>query len=249
VYQALLTVTGLQRGRTSARETPPVAPVAAEHVRAVLPHVRPEVAGMIELQALTGMRPGEVCAIRPCDLDRSGDVWLYKPTQHKTAWRGKSRVVAIGPKGQGVLRRFWPPADAADYFFSPRRAVADLHAARTASRKTPKYPSHMQRNARKRVRRQSRPPSACYDASSYGHAVVKGVMRANRPLVEAAVDVEFHVPNWSPNQLRHAHATAVRSRYDLEHAGAALGHTKMSATEIYAERDIGLAIRVAKEMG
>ena len=32
---------------------------------------------MIELQRLTGMRPGEVVIMRTCDLERSGDVWAY----------------------------------------------------------------------------------------------------------------------------------------------------------------------------
>jgi hypothetical protein len=30
---------------------------------------------MVELQLLTGMRPGEVCGIRPIDVDRTGAVW------------------------------------------------------------------------------------------------------------------------------------------------------------------------------
>jgi hypothetical protein len=49
--------------------------------------------------------------------------------------------------------------------------------------------------------------------------------------------------------LRHNFATKVRQRHDLEHAGAALGHTKMSATEVYARRDAALAERIAAEMG
>src|SRR5205814_1856338 len=92
VYQALTAVAGLQKGRTDAREAEPVGPVAEEHVRAVLPFLRPQVRGMIELQLLTGMRPGEVVRLRPCDLDTSGDVWFYRPPQHKTAHRGKARV-------------------------------------------------------------------------------------------------------------------------------------------------------------
>ncbi|HQX48935.1 MAG TPA: hypothetical protein PLR25_03455, partial [Planctomycetaceae bacterium] len=47
VYEGLRTVAGLKKGRTSARETDPVQPVADEHVEAVLPHVSPQVAAMI----------------------------------------------------------------------------------------------------------------------------------------------------------------------------------------------------------
>ncbi|HEV3440354.1 MAG TPA: hypothetical protein VG122_23575 [Gemmata sp.] len=54
---------------------------------------------------------------------------------------------------------------------------------------------------------------------------------------------------WSPNQLRHSHARKVRKEFGLEAAGAALGHSKMSATEIYAERDTQLALNVAAKIG
>lgn len=50
-YQALLTVDGLRRGRSDARETPPIGPIADEVVEATLPHLSPVVADMIRLQA------------------------------------------------------------------------------------------------------------------------------------------------------------------------------------------------------
>ena len=48
-------------------------------------------------------------------------------------------MVAVGPRAQALLSEI-TPADAADYYFSPRRVVADLHAERAASRKTPPLP-------------------------------------------------------------------------------------------------------------
>ena len=53
--------------------------------------------------------------------------------------------------------------------------------------------------------------------------------------------------SWHPYQLRHSYATKARKLFDLEHAGAALGHTRMSATEVYAERDSQLAAAVDVE--
>jgi hypothetical protein len=53
-YRSLSTVSGLERGRTEARESDPVLPVPDDHVTAVLPHVLPTVAAMIQLQRLTG---------------------------------------------------------------------------------------------------------------------------------------------------------------------------------------------------
>ncbi len=79
LYQALMAVEGLQRGRSEARDTLPVKPVAEEHVYAVLPYTTPVIATMIELLLLTGMRPGELVIMRPCDIDRTGKVWHYCP--------------------------------------------------------------------------------------------------------------------------------------------------------------------------
>ena len=47
----------------------------------------------------------------------------------------------------------------------------------------------------------------------------------------------------------HAVATAVRRRYGLEAAQVALGHSKADVTQVYAERDQGLAERIAREIG
>jgi integrase len=84
VFHALSTVSGLQEGRTEARDTDDVQPVELAHVWAVLPHLRPTVAAMVEVQLLTGMRPGEVCRLRPADIDQSNPVWLFRPVQFKT---------------------------------------------------------------------------------------------------------------------------------------------------------------------
>lgn len=48
-------------------------------VDAVLPFVSPQVKAMIELQRLTGMRPGEVCLMRTCDIDVTGKIWIFLP--------------------------------------------------------------------------------------------------------------------------------------------------------------------------
>jgi integrase len=247
VHQALGTVQGLQKGRGDAPETEPVKPVAWEHVSATLPFLRPPVAAMVMVQWHTGMRPNEVCALRPCDIDRTGAVWLYRPPYSKMSYKGQKRVIAIGPRAQAVLEQF-EPAKPTDYYFSPRASVAQFHAERAANRKTPKYASHMTRNAT-RPKGKERKPQAKYKTASYGYAIRKAVERANRPYVEAAVELEFHAPEWAPNQLRHAHATAVRHRFDLESAQAVLGHERMNTTEIYAEKNLALAVKVAKELG
>jgi integrase len=70
VYQGLRTLTGLQKGRTAAREPDPVGPVDPAHVAAVLPFLSRHTREMVELQQLTGMRPGEVCRLRLAEGSR-----------------------------------------------------------------------------------------------------------------------------------------------------------------------------------
>lgn len=96
VPQALSMVSGLRHGRTAAREPDPVQPVSDETMDATLPFLPDVIADMVRLQRLTGMRGGEVVQLRPVDIDRSGDVWVYRPQEHKTQYRGRDRVVFIG---------------------------------------------------------------------------------------------------------------------------------------------------------
>jgi integrase len=190
---------------------------------------------MIRVQLLTGMRPAEVCQLRPRDIDTAGPVWVYRPGHHKTAHRGKPRTVAIGPRAQAVLAAFAPP-DPSGFFFSPREAVDALLAERAAGRKTPRWESHVRRNERKRAAVRTRPAGRCYKPHSYAVAVARACERAG-------------VPHWHPNQLRHTFASGVRRVYGLEAAPVLLEHARADVTQVYAERDHGLAVRVATEIG
>jgi integrase len=55
--------------------------------------------------------------------------------------------------------------------------------------------------------------------------------------------------HWHPHQLRHNAATLIRELYGLEAAGAVLGQKSLSATQIYAERNLKAAERVMNEVG
>ena len=54
---------------------------------------------------------------------------------------------------------------------------------------------------------------------------------------------------WSPNQLRHSRATVIRERFGLEAARTVLGHSSVSTTEVYAERDFATAANIMAEIG
>jgi len=67
LYHGLQAVAGLRKGRCGVRESEPVKPVSEAHINAIHSHVSRQVWAMIELQQLTGMRPGEAVIMRACD--------------------------------------------------------------------------------------------------------------------------------------------------------------------------------------
>jgi integrase len=249
VPTALDTVEGLKKGRTPARETEPVGPVDPAADVATLPFLSRQLRGLIWFMSLTGCRPGEACRLRRCDIDTTRDVWLYRPAHHKNKHRGKGRVVPIGPKARTVIDEF-PTDDPGDNVFSPRRAVEERNARRSAERKTPRFPSHMARNVSKRVANPRRTAGLRYTCEVVARAVERAVVRANARRRKLADGGEWDsVPHWHPNQLRHNFGTLVRRVYGLEAAQVVLGHEKADVTQVYAEKNVALAVRVAAEVG
>jgi integrase len=118
----LAAVAGLRRGKTSAKDRPRIKAIDDATVDATLERLPPIVGDMVRLQALTGMRPAEVCQLRPGDIDRTSDTWAYRPTSHKTQHHDRERIVYIGPKAQEILTPYL--LRAADSFcFSPRACL------------------------------------------------------------------------------------------------------------------------------
>ncbi|WP_254508940.1 tyrosine-type recombinase/integrase [Anatilimnocola floriformis] len=253
VSHGLATVSGLRRGKTTAHEAPPVKPVADVWVDAILPYLSPQVAAMVQLQRLTGTRPGEVVIIRACDIDMSGDVWIYQPQDHKTEWRDHSRTIPLGPKAQQVIRPFLS-LSTEQCLFSPRAAEEYRNSAkaenRNPNRKTPIYPCELRARERRRAaakrRKSKRPKRDHYDVDSYGRAIKYAIKRANVDRAKAKLPL---VPNWCPLQLRHSRATEVRKQFGIEGAQVTLGHVHANVTEVYAERNLELAITIARKTG
>jgi integrase len=257
VYQALATVPGLKRGRTTAREPAPIRPVPNEVVDPTLPHLPPVVADMVRFQRLTGARPGEVCQLRPMDLDRTAKVWQYRPASHKTEHHGRARIIFVGPQAQGILLPYlYMPADVRPFplrpadacCFSPAESEDKRRGELRARRKTRLQPS--QRNRRKA--KPARAPSTAYNKSSYHRAILRGVGKANRTIEEEAKKQGTEprlIPQWHPNQLRHSAATEIRRKFGLEAAQTVLGHAKADVTQVYAERDYALAADVMEKIG
>ena len=230
VLAALESVAPLKAGRCAAAESQAVRPVDFADVEAMTGSTSPQIAAMVQLQWLTGMRSSNLCEMRPADIDRQADVWRYVPESHKSAWRGRRLCIFLGPRAQELLLPFLPRA-AGDFLFSPREAIAWWADQRRANRETPIRPGQS-----KRKRRAKRAPRDKYDAHSYRRAIRYACKKAG-------------VDPWHPHRLRHACATRVRSEEGIEAAQVYLGHAHASVTEIYAQRDLDLAARIAKRLG
>lgn len=88
----------------SAGRAPDVRkPVADDAIEATLPYLPPAMAAVVTICRHSAARPGEVLAMRPCDIDRRGDVWLYRPARHKTQRYGRERVVVLGPRCMAAI--------------------------------------------------------------------------------------------------------------------------------------------------
>jgi integrase len=233
IYHGLQSVRGLARGRTEARESEPVRPVQEAFVDALKPHLPPQIWAMIELQRLTGMRPGEVSSMRTCDLDMSGNVWIYTPAEHKTAYRGLERQVFLGPRAQAVLR-LWLRNATSEYLFQPREVMQQIRAERHKLRTTPMSCGHRPGNNVKR--KPKKVPSDHYDTRAYHRAIRTACGKAG-------------VPAWHPHQLRHNAATWLRKEFGLDVARVVLGHRSPAITEQYAELDFGKAREVMSRVG
>lgn len=134
-FHALREVKGLRRGRSAATETPKRQPVPLPHVAAVLRHVTKPIRVMLRVQVLTGARSDSICNAKPEQFDRSGDVWLWRPSVHKTQYIERDLVVAIGPRCQRVLKPYIDATPPTEFIFRPR-------STRNSSRYGARYKPH-----------------------------------------------------------------------------------------------------------
>jgi site-specific recombinase XerD len=77
--------------------------------------------------------------------------------------------------------------------------------------------------------------------ASYRRAVSYAIKKAR----QAGVLIEA----WHPNWLRHARATEIRHAFGIEAAQVVLGHARADVTQVYAEKNLELAMRIAQQTG
>lgn len=239
VHQALLTVQGLRRGRNQGRERPRIRPVSDNDFQAVLPHLSPMLATMVQIHRLCGCRSQDILNMRSTDIDQNKRVWEYRPAHYKTEHLNddnnldQERVIYLGPKAQALLKP-WLLENPLDYIFSPKRAVAARNHMRRLQRQVPLWPSHRHRNEAKR--KEISAIRDCYDDNSYRRAVQRACLKAG-------------VATWTPKRLRHSRLTEIRHLFGLEASKACAGHKEIGVTQHYAEQDKLLASRVMEDVG
>lgn len=249
VVEALRCVAPLKAGRCEAPETKRILPVEQARVDATLPHCSQVVGDMIRFQQLVGCRPGEVCQITPSMVDRSGDVWLIALAKHKTAYRGKDRILYVGPKAQAILSKYLLRA-ADSNCFSPIESERQRLQERHAARKTPL--SCGNRPGTNRTRRPKKSPGEAFTTGTYGRSIKNACRRAfpaPKELSKEGSQTWHSEHSWHPNQLRHSRATELRRQFGIEGAQVILGHSDVGVTQVYAERDAAKAIDIARRIG
>jgi integrase len=224
-------VASLKAGRCSARETDVVKPIDPAIVQETLPYIAPAPADMVRVMLHSGCRVGELCKLRGCELDRSGETWVYAPDRHKTRHRGQVRNIVFGPQAMLILRKYLK-ADPDAFLFSPAEQDRIIKEQKRAARKTPVQPSQIDRSKPNAKRK----PGKHYTPRSVNQAIERGCLRAK-------------VERWHTHQLRHSAALNVLREFGPEAARSALGHRTLNMTLHYAGVDLEKAKEVAKKIG
>ncbi len=271
VFGTLKLIPSLKSGRTVAPDTEPVTPVADWIVDKTVTSLPQIVADMVRLQRLIGCRPGEVCNLTPASFDRTNDVWVATLSEHKTKHHGHTRKLYVGPQAQAIILPYLD-RDEDIHLFRPCDVVTMRREQASNARTTPlscgnrpgKRAGGFQRGSYRKS------PGDAYTTESYRRAIHNACDKAfpaPEPLsqrdgesdaarwrrltkIEADMLKTWQSEHrWGPNRLRHSKGTEVRKKYGLEAAQVTLGHRSADVTQVYAERDEELALKVAREAG
>lgn len=276
LYQSLIAVDGLKKGRSNAKESEPIKSVPMGLVNPIKSYVSRQVWAMIQLQLHSGARPGEVVGLRAADIDQTGKVWVCYLDHHKTAHHEHERVLYFGPRAQEAISPLLQGRHPEEPLFSPVDAEAERRARNHGKRKTPISCGNRPGSNRKKSPRVA--AREAYDVASYRRAITRGCDLAFPPPAHLQrikvkgkkgkrweTDAEWRVRlgpklweelkawrrkhRWHPHQLRHTAATNIRKEYGLDAARAVLGHRTPVITEVYAELDQSKAVKVIGEIG
>ena len=229
----------LRKGRTTAPEPRQRHIIPSEDYKAVLKFLPAYYKDIIEILNLTGMRPSEICNMKVSEIEKTKNVWIYRPSSHKTAYQGNNRIIPIGKKAQKFLKRHLSKRTEEEYVFTPARAMKSCWDAKRAKRKTPVQPSQRKRAEERKgkyvkYREQINPTT---------------IGRVVSTACKKAIAAKKISQSWTPYDLRHTAITNVRTKYGAETAQHFAGHSNLDTQRIYDHSALDAASKVAEEIG
>ncbi len=233
VWAEVSSLEPLRRGEVGDRPEKgrPRRAVTADEVAKVAEHAAPQVAAMLTLQSLTGMRPGEVCGLRWADIDQKpvdGDglgCWLYRVASAKTAHHGHETRYLLPPAAQRILLHYKALPTA--YVFSPRTAMEERRNRLREARQTPPTQQMRDRDATP-----AREYANRWDINQYRRACLRACERAG-------------IEPFTPHEVRHGFVTWAANNLSLGAAAMAANHRNVTTTQRYVHVHATDALSVA----
>ncbi|MHC5173184.1 MAG: tyrosine-type recombinase/integrase [Planctomycetota bacterium] len=215
--------------------------ITEEEFQKVINCVNSVVGDILTLLWHTGMRPYEICEMRPFDILRDDpECWIYIPGRdktpvgmHKTTGYGKIKVIPLAGDCIDILKRRIDVFDSKQFVFSPKDSMNEFLANKRINRKTPLSCGNIPGSNRKQ-----NPKWKVGDA--YNNSSLE--LACKRACVKAGIEP------FVPYDLRRTAATKTRASLGKEAAKTLLGHAEQSTTDIYLLDEVQEAMKVAKAL-
>lgn len=78
----------------------------------------------LAIHALLGCRAEDACSLRWQEIETSREPWIYRPAQHKGAWRGSALQIRMGPRARAIAQSF---RNSEGYWFATPSGHISLH--------------------------------------------------------------------------------------------------------------------------
>ena len=237
VWADLSVIEPLKRGEVGDRPERgrPRRGVTLEEVELVAAHCAPQIAAILRIQAICGMRPSEALSLRWSDISKTPlpddplGCWVYTvPGGGKTHHHGHTARYLLPPAAQSILETF--PALPLNWIFSPAASMHERRTRRRAQRKSKVTPSQAERDR----------------GASLQYADKWGVNEYRRHVLRACQKAD--VAAFTPHEVRHGFATWMANNHSILAASQALNHHHLSTTQRYVHATEDDLILAAKSM-
>lgn len=266
-YESLGTVPGVRADHEGLQPVTHTVGIPLDRIRTIRPYLQPPPRAILDLQLLTGARPGVLFRLTAEMLVRGGVVdlpkvglinldelpgepWAYCPDKHKLAHKGKVSVILLGPEARAILDPFLVgrPADAP--LFSPADAVQFMRAKAKAERaawneqvraKQVELGVKAAAAAGWTMRFQNRKKAVENPKRRPGGRYTRTSYR--NAVIRACKAAG--VPAFTPYRLRNTALQLAELATDLDGAAALAGHSSVVVTKRYTKRNIQRAALAA----